>query len=491
MAGPRSAFAFAADTLDPPVSPYVDDPAGWVHDRVDGHLTLQQRSIVESVRDHRYTAVHSAHDLGKSFTAANVAAWWIDVHPPGTAAVVSTAPSFPQVRAILWKEIGRAHRKGHLPGRVNQTEWWLDEELVGFGRKPADYDPAAFQGIHALYVLVVIDEACGVPKTIFDAVDALATNEYARVLAIGNPDDSTSHFAEVCKPGSGWNVIHLDGLESPNFTDEPIPEYLRPLLLSPVWVEERKSRWGETSPLYIAKVRGLFPEDADDGVVRASKIAKCRIPREYLPDEAKLLEPVELGVDVGAGGDFTSIRERRGVRAGRVWRDHSADPEHTTGVIVRAIDESGAKRIKIDSNGIGHGIAGWVAEKRPDVKVVRVNVGEASSDKKRFPRLRDEIWWDVGRELSETGGWDLSDADVDDDTVAQLLAPKYSLDASGRVKVEQKDETRKRLGRSPDDADALLLAFYAGRGSIEDFMGQLAAQKQAEHGADPDHPLSR
>jgi hypothetical protein len=46
---------------------------------------------------------------------------------------------------------------------------------VAYGRKPADYDPAAFQGIHARYVLVIIDEADGVPKSIFDAVDALAT----------------------------------------------------------------------------------------------------------------------------------------------------------------------------------------------------------------------------------------------------------------------------------------------------------------------------
>jgi hypothetical protein len=64
-----------------------------------------------------------------------------------------------------------------------------DKELVAFGRKPADHDQAAFQGIHALNPLIVIDEACGVPKSIFDAVDALATNSNARVLAIRNPDD--------------------------------------------------------------------------------------------------------------------------------------------------------------------------------------------------------------------------------------------------------------------------------------------------------------
>ena len=72
--------------------------------------------------------------------------------------------------------------------------------------------------------------------------------------------------------------------------------------------------------------------------------------------------------------------------------------------------------------------------------------------------MRDQIWWEIGRELSEHKAWDLSG--IDDDTIAQLTAPKYKLDSRGRVKVEPKADTRERLGRSPDDADALLLAYY-------------------------------
>lgn len=460
-----SAFATAADLLDPPQNPWAHNPVGWVEDRLDEFLWSKQRTIAESVRDHRYTAVHACHDSGKSYDASRIVAWWLDTHPPGTAFVISTAPTFAQVRGILWREIGRAHRKGKLAGTVNQTEWHLAGELVGFGRKPSDTDPAAFQGIHAEYVLVIIDEACGVPKTIFDAADALVTNEGSRMLAIGNPDDAGAHFAEVCKTGSGWNVIHIDGLETPNFTDEPVPDEIRPLLLSRTWVEERKARWGENSPLYIAKVRGLFPEDADDGVVRASKLAQVR---RGIEDQAAIMAravPVELGVDVGAGGDETVIRERRGKYAGRVWKDHSADPEQVVGKVVNAIRETGATVVKIDVIGIGWGVAGWLeAQRRTGVhaaKIVKVNVGAGSTQPKRFPRLRDQIWWEIGRELCEDDGWNL--AQIDDDTAAQLLAPKYNLDASGRIKVEQKDETRSRIGRSPDDADALLLAYYVGR----------------------------
>jgi len=109
--------------------------------------------------------------------------------------------------------------------------------------------------------LVIIDEAGGVPKSIFDAVDAvdaLATNIDARVVAVGNPDDPASHFATICKPGSGWHVETISALDTPACTGEEVPAELLPLLVSPEWVEERKLRWGVTSPIYQSKVLGEF-----------------------------------------------------------------------------------------------------------------------------------------------------------------------------------------------------------------------------------------
>lgn len=455
-------FTAVADRIEGKPSPWLADPVGWAHEKLGTFLWSKQREVLESVRDHRYTAVHSAHEMGKSFLAGGVAIpWWIDSHPPGEAFVVSTAPTSAQVRAILWREIGRAHRKGGLPGRTNQTEWWIGDEMVGYGRKPADYDPTAFQGIHARFLLVVIDEACGVPKDIFDAVDSLATNDECRVLAIGNPDDPASHFATVCKPGSGWNVVHIDGLESPNFTDEHVPLDVSRRLLSQIWVEERKQRWGESSPLYQAKVRGRFPVDSDDGVVRLSSVTRCQAPREWRDSQ---LQPVELGVDVGAGGDYTSIRERRGRKIGRVWHDHSDDARKVFALALHAIRETGATSVKVDVGGIGWGVVGYLRLARDEGKhhadIHAVNFGSAALDPGRFPLLRDQLWWDLGRELTDDVALDLSDAEEVDDLVAQLIAPKYRLDAHGRVKVEKKDETRKRIGRSPDDADSFLLTLY-------------------------------
>ena len=125
--------------------------------------------------------------------AAMAACWWIDSHAPGEAFVLSTAPTAPQVRAVLWRNINRIHASAGLPGRCNQVEWLMptgddSEELVAIGRKPSEHSEGAFQGIHARYVLVILDESQGVPETLWTATESIASNKNARILAIGNPD---------------------------------------------------------------------------------------------------------------------------------------------------------------------------------------------------------------------------------------------------------------------------------------------------------------
>jgi hypothetical protein len=271
----------------------------------------------------RYSAIKASHDVSKSHTVSRLACWWIDVHPPGEAFVVTTAPTTPQVEAILWRYIGNAHRKAGLPGRITlDAKWYIGQELVAYGRKPADYDPAAFQGIHARYVLVIIDEAGGVPKAIFDAVDALATNIDARVVAVGNPDDPASHFATICKPGSGWVVKKISAFDTPAYTGEEVPPELLPLLVSPEWVEERKVRWGVNSPIYQSKVLGEFPDLSDDTLILPKWIEaaqKRTIERTRRP---------RLAWDIARFGEDETVGMRREGGWIRLHRAHHKADTH-------------------------------------------------------------------------------------------------------------------------------------------------------------------
>lgn len=438
---------------------YASDPKGWVEERMPGvHVWSKQREIMESVRDNRQTAVKSCHSAGKSFTAATTALWWIDSHPAGSAFVVTSAPTGAQVKAVLWREMGRGHKRASLGGRMNQLEWYDDEnELVAFGRKPAEHSPDAFQGIHAEFVLVVLDEATGIPESLWDAASSLTSNEAGRILAIGNPDDPTSQFRKVCDLPT-WHVIRISAFDTPNFTDEEVPDLLRRVLVSKTWVDEKRIEWTEESPVWISKIEGEFPEDSLDGVVPMSWATQSRF-REVVPDGE-----VSLGLDVSGGGrDRSVVWARQGMKAVRRWTKRGeSDPDKLALWVAEIVMETRATTLKVDAAGLGWGVSALVEHNLPSehtCSIIPVQVGEAADDSSQFLNRRAELWW-MARELSrQDDGWDLSE--LDDDDVAELVAPRYHTNnPRGRIQVEKKEDVISRLGRSPDSADALILAFH-------------------------------
>jgi hypothetical protein len=318
----------------------------------------------------------------------------------------------------------------------------------------------------------------------------LAANEYSRTLAIGNPDDPHSEFARVCKPDSGWNVIHIGTDDTPNFTGEPVSRSLAEMLPSRAWKEDRKKAWGEDSAIYISKVLGLFPtEDSPFTTVPYGWAVQCRYLE--LPEDPN---DVQAGIDVGAGGDRTVIYERRGPVAGRVESFRDNDPMRTIGRLVEKINDWGITKVKVDVIGIGWSLFGRLRElsskhnaagaSRKETthaaEVVAVNFASAPAQRhaKRFLNKRAEVWWEVGRERTRLRSWDLSR--VEDDVLAELTMPRYEIiDSQGRIKIEPKDQVKSRLGRSPDLADALLLAFYDVSSRMEVSPGMSGASSMA------------
>lgn len=443
---------------------YAADPVLWAQDEAQVHLWSKQRAVIESVRDNRRTAVHSCHNVGKTFTAAVTAAWWIASHKPGEAFVLSTAPTAPQVKALLWREIGRLHGRADLFGRVNLTEWYIPnesggEELVAFGRTTSKDNEAAFQGVHSKYVLVILDEASGVDQKIWDAAESIASNRLSRILAIGNPDLPHSPLATACRAESPYNVVHIGIEHTPAMTGESVPGDLLDYLISREWAEDRLREWGEESALYQAKVLGQFPTGAADPwrVISEIHVAECRyIEPAYDPD------PVRVGgLDVGGGEDRTVLVERVNDGVGRIESFQERDPEEATKRLAGTIRRWGLTRVNVDTIGVGWGLAGSLRKelRAEGVAIEGVSFAKRSNYPKRFANIRAEAWWH-GRELARDGKWSL--AGLDDDAIAELTMPRYTTNKQGQILIEPKDDVRERLGRSPDIADAVLLAFFDG-----------------------------
>lgn len=463
----------------------------WAEERLGDFLWSKQREVMQAVRQNRKTVVASCHEIGKSRIAAVIAAWWLDIFPPGEAFVVTTAPTTAQVKSILWREIGRAYTRGNLNGRVNQTEWYMDvdgkEEIVAFGRKPDEYDPAAFQGIHAQNVLVIIDEANGVRGPLHDAADSLIANDNSKLLMIGNPDDPSGEFYEACKQGSGHHVIFISAFDSPNFTGEAVPQRVANALIGKIYVEERRKRWApkwlwvdaEGSPCEIAKGVRVVPPPGEK-VEDTHPFWQSKILGQFpqTPQGVRLLIPlpwikaaqqrtlemqdsdeVILGCDVGGGSDESTIAMRKGPVVRIVKQTTDPDTMKTLQMLAEQIVEWKAKRANVDTIGIGKGMVD--RGKELELPVVGVNVGKASFEPDRFGNLRAQFYWYV-RTLFEIGQIDIDPAD--DELEDELTALRYKPGDKGKIFMESKEDARKRGVASPNKADALMLAV------IEDFL---------------------
>jgi len=429
---------------------YALNPDGFIREVLDEHPWSKQVEILESVRDYQRTIVPASFGVGKSFIAARTVAWFVSTRPHPL--VLTSAPSFNQVKNILWRELGRAHREGNLMGKCNMTDWvTADGEVVAFGRKPADHDAdATFQGIHSLNFLIVLDEAGGIPAGLWDGAKKLMTNKNSRLLAIGNPDEEGSIFHQNTEDDR-YNTITISAYDTPAFTGEQVPQNVLDELVTKEWVEDVKIDFGEDSATFSRRVLAKFVKDAKDGVVLRSHALACQ--RHDLP----AVGSVTCGLDVGAGGDHTVLIFRQGPKVIAVHSFRENDPQkqaHRCNDLLKAME---TKMVLIDRIGVGHHLVGHIRDLNNKIQVKGVSVSEKASNKERFLNRRAEMWWHA-REQCRDLQWDLSE--LDQDAIEELVAPKYSTNKLGKIQVESKKDIIARLGRSTDFADALLLAFH-------------------------------
>jgi hypothetical protein len=482
-----------------PWSKYEDDPVGFVVDGLGESLWSRQREILESLNVNKRTVVPACHAPGKSHLAARAVAWWIAVHPPGTAMAVTTATTYRQVRNILWTQLRRLQQQHNLPGETTQIEWRIGTELVAYGFSPRDTDETAVQGIHAPHLLVVVDEAGGIPHTLGRALEAIMTGGHTRLLAIGNPptDAEDSWFERICHSDL-YNVIPISAYDTPNFTNEEVnlcrscppevsPHSIKTHLVDHDWVRDVVNEFGEDSAFVEARVHARFPRSAPNKVIPLSWV-------ESAMDNTNPIQSneIRLGVDVAAdGGDEFVIARADGFNVTMRHNSSGASNQNAVdvaGVVLEHIRQAEADaqerrirepvKVKIDSIGVGWGVVSilqrWKDEQMHSSTIVAVNVAERARDAGKFSNQRSEMWWNARNllmpQVRSEGAEPTQDVKLtlDRRSVAQLSAPLYKSDSSGRIKIESKIDMKRRGQNSPDRAEAVLLALYdpPGAGAI-------------------------
>ena len=442
---------------------YLTDPVAWSSDVLGKHMWSKQAEVAKSVVDHTHTAVVSCNGAGKSATAGILGAWWIATHDPYEVALIASAPTYPQIARVLFRELKDnyqlAKERGMaLPGHINQSEEWkLDDDygtLLGFGRRPSDTDiVSAFQGIHRRFVFVILDEGGGIPTDLYTAAEAVTTSADSRVLTIGNPDRRATEFHRIFREDETWNKIRISAYDTPNFTGEWVPEEVKPLLIQPGWVDRQKIAWGEDSARFKSKVLGEFPDEDDTAFFSQNAIDKA-IDTEIIEDSEV---PVIMGVDLARfGEDDSVIYTNQGGRVRRYATWSKATAVESANRVHQAAIELGCKEIRVDGAGLGGPVVDQLAAMSNGKYMVISMLGSASSpDRTRWFNAR-AYNFDSLREQMLDGTIDI---DPDDTALFdEMMMLRYKFHGTGSIQIESKDDMRSRGVKSPDNLDSVVYA---------------------------------
>ena len=448
--------------------PALISPVEFASDVLGVRLWSKQEEVLDSLLKHRRVAVKSGNGLGKGFCAAVAVLWFLHAHQDG-AIVLSTAPTFRQVRHILWRQVHRLYRPAAqtLGGKMLDTRWEIADDRYAMGLSADSADQ--FQGFHSPNMFIVVDEAEGVSDEIYEAIESVMTSAGPLLLLIGNPTTVSGAFRRAFhEERELYHTITISALDSPNVRTGRAEV---PGLTTARWVEERRRIWGEDNPIYRARVLGEFPDQAEDtlisltdieaaagkfGIVNAEYGNEGSPPFQNSTFKTPNSEGVVLAVDVARfGSDSSVILKRRGQTVENIQTFRKMDTMQLTGWVAAAIRECNPDRVYVDEIGVGAGVVDRLKEQGFPVR--GVNVARAAQQDGVFANLRAEGYWRL-RELFSAGQIIIP---ADNQLIGELAALRYSFDSQGRIHMESKDAMRQRGLPSPDKADALMLAFLA------------------------------
>jgi hypothetical protein len=413
-----------------------------------------QDEVLEAFPSHQRVAMKACKGPGKTATEAWLAWNFLLTRPHPK--VAATSISADNLSDNLWTEMAHWQNKSRLLqsafewtktrifARDHPETWWMAARSWS---KTADrtQQSATLAGLHADYILFILDESGGIPDAVMVSAEAaLASCREGHIVQAGNPTHLEGPLYRACTSQRAlWFIVEITG-------DPDDPK--RSPRVSVEWARQQIASYGKDNPWVLVNVFGRFPPSSLNSLIGPDEVrdATLRIYRE--PDYAYAARV--LGVDVARFGDDSSvIFPRQGLVAFDPLQFRNIDGTQGGGLVARKMMDWDADAVFVDDTG-GYG-ASWIDSL---IRLGHSPVGVGFSGKPDDPRYTNKR----AEMAFECVEWIKRGGRIPDipELRAALTETTYTFQGD-RLLVEPKDQIKLRLGYSPDHFDALMLTFAA------------------------------
>lgn len=400
-------------------------------------------------------SIMSGVGTGKGAFASACILWFMTCFP--FPKIVVTSPSAKQLSITLWAELAKWYQRFKLKDwftlnseklflKEEEGKQWFCSQRTANTKNSSDEQAETLAGLHEDFLLIIADEASGVPDPVFRPLESTLTRKCNLCLLTFNPTRSKGFAIDThSRDADNWSQVHWSAEESDNVTRESIERFAR--------------KYGRESNFYKIRVLGIPPSDSDQTVIPWDWIQNA------VDRELELLEetPTVCSLDVGAGGDDSALCVRTGPIINPLEVSSFAYSNMLVDWVVPRIIKAEPKLLLVDNIGVGWGVEGSLREKlrKHDIDVQAVDVSQTAYRSEKFPRLRDELWWKL-REEFEKGTISIPDDPL---LHGDLNAPRYE-ELAGKIKVESKKEMKKRGVESPNRADSVMMTEVMSQAAV-------------------------
>lgn len=368
--------------------------------------------------------------------------------------VAATSITAENLSDCLWTEMAKWQSRSPLLQQMfewNKTrivcrqfpeEWWMSARSWS---KTADITAQAdtLAGLHADYLLFLLDETGSMPKAVMAAAEAaLSTGIETHIVQAGNPTQNEGPlFDAATVERKYWRVCEITG-----DPDDP----MRSPRIDIEWARKQIETYGRDDPWVRTNVLGKFPLNSTNALIGIEDVRKAQSrvlrPEDYA-SQAKI-----VAVDVARSGDDRSVIVRRqGLQMFEPEILRDIDGTQGAGRLSMHVAEWKPDAIFIDTTG-GYGYAWLDAALALGLPAIGVQFG-GSPMAPGFLNKRAEMLWELSKWIKRGGALPKTS-----ELVAELTTPTYRFQKD-KIVVEPKESVKKRLGRSPDIADSMALSF--------------------------------